>query len=242
MADTQRLYKGKDVEMLITASVIIENAITNKTFLISKRPTWEDPYFAGIKTAIDTTVQTHLGADNAKALRIATQALLSIEKNSLTDLAEFKVGIQVDYASDKPQLAELINQLGFKSYHNTARKGDQEALINLLFQFKTNMTPNLQNEVTAKGSNQDQITTIIGYADTLKNANITQETFKGTRKTATATAIQEFNTIYTQIIGICKISAKYFKDQPDLKDQFSFSKVQKALNNSNPTTPPVTPP
>jgi hypothetical protein len=243
MAAISRLYKGKDAEMLITTSVITENAITNKTFLVSKRPLWADPFLPNLKAKIDAAVQTYLGIDNAKSLRLATQALLSIEKNVLKDLAEFKVGIEVDFTSDKPRLKELLIQLGFTVYHKAAKKGDQEALINLLFQFKTNMITTLQTEITNKGTNPALITAIIAYANTLKNADVTQETFKGTRKTATATAIKEFNACYSLVIGICKISAKLYKYQPDLKVQFSYSKVLKALNNnSNPPTPPVTNP
>ena len=243
MAET-RAYKGKDAEMLITASVIAENATANKTFLVSKRPLWADPFLPNLKAKIDLAVQTYLGADNAKSLRLSTQVLLGIEKNALKDLADFKIGIEVDFASDKPRLAEILTQLGFTLYHKTAKKGDQEALINLLFQYKTNMIPTLQTEITGKGTNPTLITGIIAYAGTLKSANITQETFKGTRKTATAVAIKEFNAYYALVIGICKISSKYYKDQPDLKAQFSYSKVLKAMNNttSTPTTPPVTPP
>ena len=243
MPQTIRNYKGKDAEMLIVASVITENAITNKTFLVSKRPTWIDPFLPNLKTKIDTAVQTYLGADNAKSLRLSTQALLAIEKSSLKDLADFKIGIEVDFTSDKPRLKELLIQLGFTAYHKAAKKGDQESLINLLFQFKTNMITSLQTEITNKGTSPALITAIIGYANTLKSADVTQETFKGTRKTATATALKEFNACYSLVIGICKISAKLYKDQPDLKVQFSYSKVLKTLNNNpNAPTPPVTPP
>lgn len=105
------------------------------------------------------------------------------------------------------------------------------------------MITTLQTEITNKVTNPALITAIIAYANTLKIADVTQETFKGTRKTATATAIKEFNACYSLVIGICKISAKLYKDQPDLKVQFNYSKVLKALNNnSNPPTPPVTNP
>lgn len=244
MSETIRAYKGKDAEMLITASVITESAIANKTFLVSKRANWADPFFPNLKTKIDLAVQTYLGADNAKSLRLSTQALLAIEKNAIKDLAEFKVGIEVDYASDKIRLKEILTQLGFVTYHAKARKGDQESLIALLFQFKTNMITTLQTEIVAKGTGVTLITNIIAYANTLKLADVTQEGFKGTRKTATAAAIKEFNSCYSLVIGICKLSAKYYKDQPDLKAQFSYSKVLKAMNNIGNTTPtpPVTPP
>ena len=73
MAEVTRAYKGKDAEMLITASVIAENAIANKIFLVSKRPLWADPFLPNLKAKIDLAVQTYLGADNAKSLRLSTQ-------------------------------------------------------------------------------------------------------------------------------------------------------------------------
>lgn len=240
---TLRDYKGKDAEMLITASIIIESAITNKTFLISKRANWADPFLPNLKAKIDLAIQTHLGTYNAKSLRLSTQVLLSIEKNALNDLAEFKVGIEVDYSTDKIRLNEILNQLGFVTYHKQARKNDQESLIALLYQFKTNMIQVLQTEIVAKGTGLSLITNIINYANALKLADITQESFKGTRKTATAIAIKEFNSCYTAVIGICKLSATYYKEQPDLKVQFSYSKVLKAMNNATNkiSVPPVKP-
>ncbi len=245
MATIERVYKCKDAEMVIAISVITENASVSavKTFLISKKPIWADPFFPNLKTKIDLAVQTYLGADNAKALRLATQALLSIEANAFHDLANFKLGIEVDYVADKKRLKEILLQLGFTTYNTKAKQGNQESLIALLFQFKTNMTNTLQTELTTKGSSGTLITAIIAYANTLKAADVSQETFKGTRKTATAAAINEFNSCYTLAIGVCKIARKYYKDQADIKDQFSFSKVLKALssNAKNEPAPPVAP-
>jgi len=235
-----RAYKIKDVDMLVTSATIIESAIKNKTFLISKRTTWTDPFFPNLKLKIDTAVQTHLGVDSAKNLRQATIIVLSIEKNALIDLAEFKVQVMEDFKSDKIRRDEILNQLGFKSYHTPAQRGDQEAMINLLFQFKTNMTTALKTEITAKGTTAALINNIVAYANTLKNADITQENFKETRKELTEAATNEFNDIYNAVISICKISSKFFKDKPALKDQFNFSKVSKTLNNTGKTNSAAT--
>jgi hypothetical protein len=101
----------------------------------------------------------------------------------------------------------------------------------------------LITEIVAKGTGLTLITNIINYADALKLADNTQESIKGTRKTATAIAIKEFNRCFTAVIRICKLSAKYYKEQPDLKVQFSYSKVLKAMNNATNKipVPPVKP-
>lgn len=244
MSIKQRNYNVKDVDMLVTSSTIIESAIKNKAFLVTKRTTWADPFFTNLKTRIDNTVQNFLGIDSAKNLRQATQVVIGLQKNAINDLAEFKIQVVEDFKSDKPRRDEILNQLGFTSYHKQAQKGDQEALINLLFQYKTNMVATLKTEITTKGTAATLIDRIITYANTLKNADVTQETFKGTRKELTEASLKEFNEIYDAVISICKISTKFFKDKPALKDQFSFNKVAKVLNKTNaqintPTPPPT---
>ena len=239
MTTFQRDYKAKDVDMLIASATITDAAITNKTFLQSKRSTWADPFFDDLKTEIDKAIQVHLGVDSAKDLRQATQLVYAVQTAAIKDLAEVKVQLVEDFKDNPSQQTEILNQLGFTTYHKAAQKGDQEALINLLFQFKTNIEP-LRAEIVAKGTPDAILDKIIEHADQLKVANITQEGTKGTRKVITAEAITEFNKIYNKVISVAKISTKFFKDNPALKDQFSFTKVKKALNltkKSTPTTP-----
>ena len=74
------------------------------------------------------------------------------------------------------------------------------------------MVAALKTEITAKGTAATLIDRIITYANTLKNADVTQETFKGTRKELTEASLKEFNEIYDAVISICKISTKFFKE------------------------------
>ena len=80
MTTMQRVYKTKDVDMLITAATITQAAIANKEFLISKRNTWADHFFGDLQVEIDTAILTHLGVDSAKALREASQIVYSISR------------------------------------------------------------------------------------------------------------------------------------------------------------------
>jgi hypothetical protein len=231
-----RKYKAKDVEMLTATATIIENAIANKTFLQSKRTTWADPYFEDIKTHIQNTTDTYLGKDAAQLMRQATQVVLSIQAQALNDLAEFKVQIEQDFKNTPIQKTEILTQLGFTTYHKLAQKGDQEGLVNLLFQFKTNLNATLNAEIVAKGTSQNTIDNIIGYATTLKNANITQETYKGTRKEITDEAIKAFNQIYDVVISIAKISSNFYKTEKTKQQLFSFAKVRANLNSQSTKT------
>jgi hypothetical protein len=238
MATKQRKYSLGDAEMIITASTIIESAIANKTFLQSKRSSWQDPFFDTIKSRIDTAIQTYLGVDNAKDLRQATQALKLIQKQALNDLAEAKIQFTEDFKSNKVRRDEILMQLGFTNYHKTAQSGSHEALINLLFQFKMNLSAALKTELVAKGTAEQLLNAITGYADTLKNANVSQETNKSARKVITAAAITEFNDIYDQVISISKIAGNFYKNKPALKEQFSYSKVANALKSKGKASTP----
>ena len=223
---------------------MMETATSNKEFLLPKRSTWADPYFDNMKKRIDDAFKNHLGVDSAKELRQSTQVLMGIQKTAGRDIAEVKVQLDEDFKKDKARRTEILKQLGFTDHLKNVQKQDQEALISLLYMFQKNL-PGLRTEIEAKGTDKNILNTIMGYADTLKNANVNQETFKSSKKTITAAAVAEFNGIYEDVISICKIAAKFCKDKPELKEQFSFTKVLKALNKKpgkddgkdNPTQP-----
>ncbi len=229
-----RAYKAKDVDMLITAATITQAAIANKDFLISKRTTWADPFFGDLQIEIDKAIQTHLGVDSAKALREASQVVYSIQSNAIKDLAEVKIQLMEDFKDNPSRQSELLNQLGFTTYHKAAQKGDQEALINLLFQFKTNINP-VRAEIVAKGTPDAILDNICNHSNLLKDADISQEGNKGIRKVITAEAVTEFNKIYNKVISVAKISTKFYKDNAALKDQFSFNKISNTLNRNRKT-------
>jgi hypothetical protein len=236
----KRAFKGKDVDMLTACATIIEQAIIHKTFLISKRSIWADPYFPNLKLRISNAFPNYLGIDNAKEMRAATQVVIGIQKNALRDIALFKVQITEDFKNNKIRRDELLTLLGFTAHLKDAQNKDQEALIELLLKFKQNMTPAIQSEITSAGTALTLITTIIGYADVLKNSNITQETMKGSRKVISAAAVTEFNDIYNITISVAKISAKFFKDDAAMRDKFSYAKALSNMNQTKPVPPKTT--
>jgi hypothetical protein len=224
-----RKYNTSDVNMIVATSAIIESAITNKKFLQENRSTWGDPFFQDIKTKIDQATQEYLGVDNAKQLREATQVVTKIQADAISKLSLSKTQITEDFKKDKTQQDEILTQLGFKAHGVDAIKGNQEALINLLYQFKKNLTPDLKTEIIAKGTAPKTLESIIEYADTLINANIKQENNKGSRKEITNEVITVFNDIYDAVVSIARISNKLYKDNPALQQQFSFAKVTRGL-------------
>ena len=238
MSTPERIYNTKDVDMLLAIETIIDSAIANKTFLQTKRSNWADPYFQDIKAQINTIIQDNLGVDSAKELRQATIAVKAIQTNALIDLAEIKVQIEQDFKAQPDRKSEILNQLGFTTYYAQATTRDQEGLINLLFQYNTNLTPALKAEIVAKGTAAAALDAINAYAQTLKDTDVFQEGTKGTRKEITSETIQIFNEIYGTVSSIAIIAAKFFKTDAAKKDQFSFAKVSKTLNKTTPIKKP----
>ena len=229
---TKRAYTGRDADMLITAATIAQNAINHKTELISKRPIWADPFLPDVKLRIDNAFPNFLGVDNASLLRQATSLVRSIQANAMADLSLFKVQIEEDFRGNKPLLNEMLTTLGFSQHYSSVQNKSQSALVELLFKFKTNMSTTLQTQISAAGTAPALITAIIGYTATLNNSNIAQEALKGGRKELTLEAITEFNEIYTQIIGIAKIASRIFKDNPAIREQFSYAKILRAVKGN----------
>jgi hypothetical protein len=224
-----RNYPGKDVEMLTVTSTIADNAISCVEYLSGKRPVWADPFFPDLRARINRAF-THLGIDAASAQRGATRIVLQLQSVSLFDLSEFKVQLEADFKTDKPRLTEILKQLGYTDYYKLAQNKDQEGLIQLLYRFSGALTPALRTEITAKGINAEYFDRISSYAEQLAQANITQETFKGSKKLVTEEAITEFNAIYDEVIAIAKIAHSFYRGNPTRQAQFSYAKIRSRLN------------
>jgi hypothetical protein len=232
----KRNYKGKDVDMLTTCSTIVENAIANQDYLVNKRLSWDDPFFANQKKRIENAFRNYLGIDSASEQRKATHVVTQIQTAALNSLAELKVQIQEDFKSDKQRRDEILKLLGYTDFLKQARTGDQEVLVQFLFRFNTNLTPELKTEITNKGIDSIILDRICSYANQLLAANITQETLKNTKKTITDEGVSELNTIYDDVISIAKIARSFYKGNQTKQDGFTYSKIIAKLNAS-PRTP-----
>lgn len=227
-----RNYSYKDVDMLVTSKTIVESLKSNLSDLSMARSNWNEEYANNLAAKIDDAIENYLGLDKKKELRNATANLSSIQTPAIRDLSFFKQQLQVDFADDKKKLKEMLKNLGFDKNLRNVQHSDQEALIELLYAFKKGMTDSLKSEIVANGTNPELIERIIGYADQMKQANISQETQKEVSKAVSEEAKNAFNEIYDEIIGICKIASSFYQYDSLKKELFTFSKV---LSNMNAT-------
>lgn len=222
-------YKVKDVDMLIAISTIVENAKLNQVFLESKRSTFTMDYFNQLQTEIDAVIQDFLGVDNAKQLRDSTALLYASQNQALLLASEMKLQIELDFKDTK---AEMMTNLGFSEFWERARKKDQEALINLLYRFKTNLTPALKATMIANGTIASDIDALIAKAGELKASDTAQEANKANRPIGTETEQKAYNVVYDKAMDLAKLAAKFYKGNASRQSLFSFSKVSKTINAS----------
>ncbi|MCG8410958.1 MAG: hypothetical protein MI739_06720 [Bacteroidales bacterium] len=225
-----RTYNCKDVDMLLASKTIIESLRSNLSELSLVRSNWTEEYVKSTATKIDNTIETYLGLDTKKELRNASANLSAIQTPAIRDLSFLKKQLEVDFAAEKPKLKEMIKNLGFEKNFRKVQNSDQEGLIELLYAFKKGMTEELKTEIVAKGTNPQLIDSIIGYADQMSQANVSQETKKETSKAVTQEARISFNQIYTEIIGVCKIASSFYQYDALKKELFTFGKVLSNMN------------
>lgn len=241
-----RHYNHKDSVMLISISTIVQNLIRHKPELAAKRQSWGGSYFTDLEAKIETVVQTYLGVKSSAELTTASATLGALQATALTQLYEYRVQVIADFKTDKERQEALLKLLGFADYYVDAyRKHSQDALVDLLFTLKQNATPQIQAELAAKGIDQSRMDNLLLLADQVKDSNITQETFKVSKKELTAKAIIAFNEIYTEVTSAGQVAAAFLKDDKVATEGFRYSKLAKAQTaalKAAKQTPPPPPP
>jgi hypothetical protein len=226
-----RNYNCRDVDMLMASRTIAESFRSNISVLSAVRSDWTQQYADDLIVRI-TAMEKNLGIDSKKNLRNASAALNKIHIPARRDVSFFKTQIDDDFKSNPQERDELLKNLGFAKHLRNVQTGNQEALIQLLITFRTNMNEAVRKEITGKGLNVALIDNIISYADAFEKANISQESFKSSSKEVTQEIRDSFNALYDEMIGICKKVSSYFHYEPLKVEQFTFNKVLRNLGPS----------
>ncbi len=224
-----RKYHFRDVDMLMASKAVTLSLKNNQDELIIARTNWTPEYINELETKIDDAISNYLGLDKKKELRDATKSVGALISPAKRDLAFLKTQIEADFGEDAKTVLKV---LGYEKYLAKVQKGDQESVIEMLYTFKKGMTEDLKSTMVLHGTNVILIERILDYTDRLKDANVTQEILKETTKEISQEALMTFNSIYNEIVGICKIAASYYQYDKLKKEQFTFSKVISNMKSS----------
>jgi len=223
MANFRTSFSHKIVDVLLASNVISKDF---KAYIDSFSPIRTDytvDYADGLIHSSEDALSNLLGVDHQGKLRDATDRVEDIMANAKADLHNFKINVMDDFEDGVAE--EILTKLGYPRFYEEAYRNDQESLMSLLNNFKNSMTEDLRTLVTSEGINPGFIDRIIGYAPEFQEANLAQEELKNTWNEPSIEARKEIQKIYDEIIKICKIGRIIYRDNPEMRDRFTFSKV-----------------
>jgi len=226
-----RQYPGKAVNFVIGAKVVAGHFSANITEVSEDRSNWNAAYAADLDKRIDTIAATYMGVNTRNELFKVTMILNANLVTMKKDLSTLKTHLEVDF-KDTTDYVIILTDLGFPK--NGRLSFTQPELVALLTKFKATLTPEYLTKITAKGLKATLPQRIADNAGTIIDTNARQEQLKGTVKEATGKMVSDLNVLYREIIGICKIAARIYKDDPVKKELFTFSKVLANLGDSRP--------
>lgn len=220
--------KYKALPMLIAALTVCENFAANSAALIAEQPQWADPYIGNFKQIVEKFLNQYFGISSKKALKEATRVVDSVQLQAKDDLSMVRTQIVRNFDGQTLRKEAVLDLLGYSAHWSKARNTNQSETISLLFTFVNNLTPALRAELEGKNINKARLDKIVSLKQTLADANISQETLKGSSKLDTAEAKAALDNIYNTAMHICDIGKKLFRNDPVRKDLFVFSKLVSA--------------
>ena len=224
MENTEIIYKCETVDMLLATLIIVKAFRDNIDVFETMRTIWNPEFADALEGQAEDALSNLVGVDHKIELKQSTNRVMEILKNAKTDLYSFKVHVNADF--DKDEATEILDQLGYNRFYRSVQDdNNQESLMSMLNNFRNVMNEGLKEKIVAVGINPGFIERISGYAPEFQQANIVQEKLKNYWNVPSQEARREYNSIYREIIRICKIGAAVFKDDPEKRDLFIFSRV-----------------
>ncbi|GET26845.1 hypothetical protein NT017_31740 [Prolixibacter sp. NT017] len=226
MHNMRRKFNYRDLSMLVAALTLTDHFEQEKEVFTAEQPSWADPFITSFRENIQQILTTVHGINTRKNLRSATTQVNQLLVDARDDLVMVKTQVGRGYRTDPSGRDDLLKWLGYTDLWAKA-ESSQSPAIDLVITFRNNLTEELRTDMEAHGVNADRLTRIVGYADTLSQANITQEGLKGSTKLDTVQLVTELNAVYAQAMDICAIGKQLFKHNKTKRDLFVFSKLVK---------------
>lgn len=222
--ENERVYKGKDIQMLMAIEIILRLCIEHQSELITERTNLTIPYFENLREEVKKAFHI-MGGSKARQSFETTNQILSAWHDAYDRLSILKTNLESFFEEEPQYLKELLLSLGFTQHFDAARKGKQENTIQLLYAFKEGLTDELSQKLISRGEPPAKLTELIAYAEILKSLNVTHKGAKSENIVLTAKNIIAFNKIYKKVIDVAKLAQKVFKDRPTIQKQFVYTGI-----------------
>jgi hypothetical protein len=220
-------YHFKTLPMLMASLTVGENFVNLKNDFVTEKPKFADPFITNFEANIEKILKEYFGISSKEQLKEATRLVKELQTKAVDDLGMIKTQIERGFRKNKERCDVLLEKCGYTEYWKKASKNNQTMVIGQVTKFANNIDETLQAEMVKNGVNESRITAILDYSKQLKDANVSQETLKGTSKINTEKAVTQFNEVYDQSIDICLEAQRLFKRDNVKKSLFVFSKLVK---------------
>ena len=225
-------FNFKTLPMLVAALTLCDHFDAEKQVFATENPDWDDLFITNFRNAIQLIMTEYYGVSTKEELGVQTQLVNELAGKAVDDLGMVKAQIERGFRTDPGKSQVILKKLGFAAYWANASKMNQSELIGLLLTFRNNLTEDMRAELEQKGANALRMTNILMYADSLNQANIVQESLKGSTKLDTEKVVLALNDIYDQAMDICRIGQQLFKHDKLKKDLFVFTRLVKKQGGS----------
>ena len=209
---------------LIALKVIAQSFLDNIADLIKANTKWLPAFATALVAEVETVAGNVIGKKAKTTLFQATDNLINVMAPAKKDVTSLKVQIDVNFKENPALRKVILDDLGYTSFFKQVSSRNQIALIGLLIAFNRSIETH-RAAILATGTPPELIDRIEGHSEVVSLANTVQEQLKTTTKEISAEAKAELDALYNKVIGICRIAADYYKDNPLKKELFTFDKV-----------------
>jgi hypothetical protein len=189
----------------------------------------------------DATQLIKLTGIRANELQRAATANIHIIRDDIIGVALIiKNQIDRGYINEKERKSEILNLLGYRANWEKAVNSNQIALLELALTF-SNHADDLQDELVAHRVSAEQIKIMKVFADSMNDANITQEALKNTSPIATADMNASLNSVFDRLMDICSAGKIIYRKDPVKKALFSYRRLTSQQISGSSVKPADTP-
>jgi hypothetical protein len=216
---------------ILTCRKIAQSFSENIYELSSIRRNWSPDYASNLKDRIEMMMNRYFTYESLMDHLENNGQFYELMIAALKDITVFRAELKVDFRHDKEFLNQTFDNLGYVDYYSDAKNGDHFSLYKMMSTFRRNMTPELQQIVTARGIEQNLIDRLLSYRRKLAELKNCFDISGGNDQLG-AELKSEINMIYSEVKDICRIANAYFEFDPILRDKFNFYKVMIKLKKS----------
>lgn len=210
----------RHLDMLLTCKSIAENFSTCLHEVCSLNSNWSEEYAATLNTRIDELIEQEIGIEKKLEIESTFTAMRSNAHLALGNLIKLRNQINHVFRYSAKEAHSILLLLGFDKYWEKAEGHDLTALADLLQKVKEKYSSKLGQELTSRG---------IDHRLFQQLAKFSKEFSRHASSEGDTSDL--FNSIYDEVIQICKLCQSYYQYNAQKRMLFNFSELLVGLKN-----------